>query len=189
MEKDHQSNQNSFQKQSERPRQIISRSRTNRIDYKTQKASDKEPLKSQISNQNFQNDIRTVPEEPTVISKSSSKPNEKVDTDTIESSDAFKNSNPNNVSNELDDMESCTTTSKTNNFDKRKRIRKSRRVTSEALLAIDDGARKARATKTASNASESQKDDVDEIVSIDPTNSTSSSCKFNSFLKKMLFYF
>ena len=188
IEKGYEANQISFQKQSERPRQIFSRSRSHRTINTTQKASDKEPSKAQTSNKTFQNDIDTVQEEPTVVSKSSSKPNEKADTDTINSSEAFKKSESNNVSNELDEIESCTTTSKTNDFDKRKRVRKSRRVTSETLLAIDDGARKARVSKTASNASGSQKDNEEEIVPPDTTNPTSNSCKFISFLRNIVLF-
>ena len=101
--------------------------------------------------------------EPSKSSAPSSKPNDKADTKTLDSIEAFKKSKSDKVSTDLEDAGSYTTTSKTNETEKRKRVRKTRRVTSESLLSIDDGARKHRVNKAASVASESQKDEIENV--------------------------
>ena len=181
IENHHQTAHESFQNRSERPRQIFSRPRKNHNQTRFQKASDKNVVQSQASNETNIIDDKTAHEEPTMVSGSSSKPNEKEDVETYDSNEAFKKSKSDKMSIELDDLTSYTTTSKRSDLEKRKRVRKSRRVTSEALLAIADGGTKARANKAASNASESLKDEADENVINELQDSPSNSCKYYFF--------
>ena len=163
IEKGHQTNRQSFQNRFERPRQIISRSRSNRTSNKFQKARDKETMKILAINETSENDNITARDEQDLNSARSSKPNEKADAETVDSNEAFKTSKSDKTSIEMDDVESGITTSRTNDSEKRKRVRKTRQVTSESLLAIDDGGRRARVNKAASNASENEKEEIEDV--------------------------
>ena len=175
IEKGHQTNRQSFQNRSERPRQIFSRPRSNRTSNKFKKARDKETLKIQAINEISENENKTARAEQDINSARSSKPNEKADTETVDSNEAFKTSKSDKMSIELDDVESGITTSRTNDSEKRKRVRKTRQVTSESLLAIDDGGRRARVNKAASNASENEKGEIEDIQKDDVQNETNMS--------------
>ena len=183
IERGYQTNRQSFQNRSERPRQILSRSRSNQTSNKFKKARDKETLKIQAISEISENENRTARDEPKLNSARSSQPNEKADTETVHSNEAFKKSKADTISTEMDDIESGITTSRTNDSERRKRVRKTRQVTSESLLAIDDGGRKARVNKAASNASENERQEIEDVqkeeVQNEPKMSPSNSRKYN----------